>query len=101
MARSVTIQYIDDCPNVPIVRSRLHEAAHAAGADISLVEEKVETIADAEQLGFTGSPTVLVDGVDPFARPGTSPAVACRVYATPSGLSGAPTVDQLVDVLRN
>ena len=45
--------------------------------------------------GFVGSPTILIDGVDPFAVPGQSPAVACRVYATPAGLSGVP---ELADV---
>jgi hypothetical protein len=46
-------------------------------------------------VGFTGSPTLLIEGTDPFARPGAPVALACRTYPTPSGLAGAPTIEQL------
>jgi type IV secretory pathway TraG/TraD family ATPase VirD4 len=55
---------------------------------------------DAERLGFIGSPTVLVDGSDPFATPGAPIGLACRVYVTPEGLAGSPTLDQLMEALR-
>lgn len=54
---------------------------------------------EAEELGFIGSPTVLVDGRDPFARGGEPVAMACRVFRTPDGLAGSPTVEQLVEAL--
>ena len=44
--------------------------------------------------------TIVIAGRDPFALPGKVPAMACRVYTTPHGLAGAPTVAQLVDALR-
>ena len=31
---------------------------------------------------MTGSPTLLVDGADPFARPGQPPSISCRLYLT-------------------
>jgi len=46
-------------------------------------------------VGFHGSPSILVDGVDLFAEPGAGVGLSCRVYRTPEGLSGAPTVEQL------
>lgn len=55
---------------------------------------------DAEWLGFVGSPTVLVNGIDPFARDGSPEGLACRVDMAPEGLAGSPTVDQLMEVLR-
>ena len=43
-----------------------------------------------------GSPTLLIDGRDPFAVPGAGPALACRLYETEDGrLYGAPTVAAL------
>jgi hypothetical protein len=43
---------------------------------------------------------VLVDGRDPFAVPGTVPAMACRLYAGENGiLEGAPAVPALRQVL--
>jgi hypothetical protein len=52
-------------------------------------------------VGFRGSPTVLVDGRDPFLdRDSPVGRLACRVDRTEDGLAGAPTVDQLVAALR-
>jgi hypothetical protein len=59
----------------------------------------VETPEDAERLGFVGSPTILIDGHDPFARRDELPRMACRVFSTPNGLEGSPSVEQLVDAL--
>lgn len=48
------------------------------------------------RLGMTGSPTFLVDGVDPFAVPGAPASVACRLYRRPDGRAeGAPSVADL------
>jgi len=30
-----------------------------------------------------------------FAEPGAGVGLSCRIYRTPEGLAGAPTVDQL------
>jgi hypothetical protein len=47
-----------------------------------------------------GSPTLLVNGQDPFAEPGMVPAVACRLYRGEDGrLDGAPTQAALHQVL--
>jgi hypothetical protein len=53
----------------------------------------------AEEREFVGSPTILVDGVDPFGVAGQSAAFACRVYSTPAGLSGVPPLGELIRAL--
>ncbi|MEU3552403.1 hypothetical protein [Streptomyces longwoodensis] len=55
--------------------------------------------AEAERSGFTGSPTILMNGRDPFAEPGAVPSLACRIYRTPTGPAGAPGLDQLRQAL--
>jgi hypothetical protein len=55
----------------------------------------VATVEDAEVARFRGSPTILVDGVDPFALGDEPFGLACRVYQTPDGLAGVPTAEQL------
>ena len=96
----VQLLYFDGCPNWHETDDRLHEALHAVGRDGVAVEHVlVSTPEQAVELSFHGSPSVLVDGVDPFAAPGAPVGLACRLYRTASGLSGAPTVDQLVAVL--
>jgi hypothetical protein len=43
-----------------------------------------------------GSPTILVDGVDPFAGPGAAASLSCRLYRNSEGRAdGAPSVRQL------
>ena len=59
----------------------------------------VEATDDAHRLRFIGSPTILVDGRDPFATGDEQPALACRVFSTPEGRAGSPTVGQLVEAL--
>ena len=50
---------------------------------------------------MTGSPTLLADGTDPFARPGEEPSISCRLYLDEHGRQGpAPSSRQLSDVLR-
>ena len=96
----VTLRYFDGCPSWRTADERVREALERTGrTDVELRYERVETQADAERLAFVGSPTILVDGVDPFAVADAPSGLACRVYPTPEGLRGCPTVDQLVAVL--
>jgi hypothetical protein len=97
----VTLRYFDGCPNWQTADSRLRAALDATGhEDIPVDYEKVETAEAAERLGFVGSPTVLVNGYDPFLIPGAPVGLACRIYQTPEGMRGSPTVEQLADALR-
>jgi hypothetical protein len=96
----ITLRYFDGCPNWRIAEERLRAALDDAGApDAALSLERVATHEQASRLGFRGSPTILIDGRDPFADERADIGLACRVYATPEGLQGAPTLDQLRSAL--
>ncbi|KOU36500.1 hypothetical protein ADK54_33240 [Streptomyces sp. WM6378] len=69
-------------------------------SDEALAKAESLPKAEAERSGFTGSPTILADGRDPFAEPGRAPGVACRVYRSADGLAGVPALDELRDALR-
>lgn len=60
----------------------------------------IDTDEQALARGFTGSPTFLINGRDPFAEPGAAIAVACRSYRTPVGLAGVPPFAELREALR-
>jgi len=96
----VLLRYFDDCPNWRIADERLHAALAALGLGGSVVRyEEVLNQEQADAIGFVGSPTILADGEDLFATPGTEPGLACRLYETPDGLRGAPTVEELIAAL--
>ena len=96
----VQLLYFDGCPNWHETDDRLREALQAVGSvGVAVEHVLVSTQEQAVELSFHGSPSVLVDGVDPFAAPGAPVGLACRLYRTASGSSGAPTVEQLVAVL--
>lgn len=90
----VTLLYFDECPNWKVVDQRLAVIA-SERPDVVVSRHRVETAEEAERLGFHGSPSILVDAVDAFAEPGAGVGLSCRVYRTPGGLAGAPTMDQL------
>lgn len=94
----ITLLYFEDCPNWKIANERLTSIA-AGRDDITLTRRLVETAAEAERTGFRGSPSILVDGVDVFAEPGSEVGLSCRRYPTPGGYEGAPTLAQLRAVL--
>ena len=96
----VELLYFDGCPNWTVADERLAEALRKVGRnDVSVERLRVESLEQAEEMGFLGSPSIRVDGTDPFASGAEQVAFACRVYATPDGLSGSPTTEQLVAVL--
>jgi hypothetical protein len=96
----VELLYFDGCPNWTVAEERLHEALRLVGRDdVHVVKVRVDSPEGAEELGFVGSPTIRVAGVDPFASGGEQVGLACRVYQTPDGLGGSPTTAQLVEVL--
>ena len=45
-----------------------------------VVYQLVRTPQEAQAVGFRGSPTALVDGIDPFADPVTPVGLSCRLY---------------------
>jgi hypothetical protein len=92
----VRLLYFEDCPNWRVAEARLKEALVSVGADPETVTyEQVTTLEQAEALGFRGSPTILVDGTDPFAEPDAPAGLTCRIYRTAMGVQPAPTVEQL------
>lgn len=84
-----------DCDNrgmaVAVVERVLAETG--VPAEVSMID--VSTLGEAKRLGFTGSPTVRVDGRDVDRRPAEATVVSLedRVYRTSRGLAGWPDAE--------
>ena len=95
----ITIQYFDSCPGWRVVDTRVKELVRQHGLDADLTYQLIDTPEAAEEYQFTGSPTLLVDGRDPFKTDLTPIGLACRTYMTPTGLAASPSVDQIREAL--
>jgi hypothetical protein len=96
----VRLLYFEDCPHWRLARSGLREALAGLGREAPAVTcELVSTPEQAEETGFRGSPTILVDGRDPFAGAGDPIGLTCRIYRSATGVEFSPTVEQLRSVL--
>ena len=87
----VELLYFDGCPHWETADARLRQVAGEVGA---LVRRRRVQEGD-DPTGFGGSPTILIGGHDPFPRSGPVDGLSCRLYSTPEGPAGSPTVDQL------
>lgn len=93
----VTLLYFDGCPSWQAADQRLRTLADELG--FTVTREEVDTPEEAERRRFRGSPTILVDGVDVFADGDEPVGLSCRIYRTPDGPAGSPTLEQLRQVL--
>lgn len=84
----VELLYFDGCPNWRAVLDRLGE--HRREIGFRLLLHEVRSVREAEELDFPGSPTVRIDGQDPFPVPPPPRGLACRVYEGPDGPRGTP-----------
>ena len=96
----VTLLYFTECPNWQVANERLKLLA-SERSDINVRYQLVETSEQADSVGFFGSPSIQVNGVDVFAEPGSQAGLTCRRYPTPNGFEGAPTLEQLRAVLAD
>ncbi len=87
------------CPSAVVLGQRLDTLAKELG--FVWTAREVSSPEEGELLGFAGSPTLLIDGIDPFTDPSGNAGWACRLYATPEGASGCPAIDQLRDALTS
>ena len=96
----VELQYFDGCPSWRQTDQLLRQALEAVGrADVAVEHVRVDSLEQAEAVGFRGSPTMLIDDVEPFAGDDAAVGFACRLYRTPDGLAGAPTYEQILPTL--
>lgn len=97
----VELAIVSDCPNAEAARHVLRQAMSDLGLDSSPVSTRVvHSEVEAREIGFVGSPSIRINGRDPFAEPGQSASVSCRLYQTPAGPQSVPTTAAIRDALR-
>ncbi len=91
----VEVLYFEGCPNHAPTVDRVREELQSDGLPKEIREVEVRTQAEAEALGFLGSPTVRIDGLDieREARNLTNYGMSCRTYLEGRVRSGLPSPD--------
>lgn len=91
----VELLHVPGCPSAGPLLDRLAELLEGR-PDAYVQARAVATVRQAAETGMTGSPTLLIDGTDPFRTPGATPSVSCRLYRNEDGqVTGLPSSGQL------
>jgi hypothetical protein len=92
----VEILHFDGCPTYRATENTLKQVLAEKGIEAEVELVAVNSDEEARRLRFPGSPTIRVDGRDPFHTPEREDwRLVCQVYATPEGLMGSPTAQML------
>jgi hypothetical protein len=95
----LTLLTVPNCPHAPAFEERL-AAALADRPDVVIVRRVISDVQTAALAGMHGSPTLLVNGVDPFSPGGEPPSLSCRLYRDAAGrVAPAPSVEALRQAL--
>lgn len=99
-ACSIVLLYMPGCPSWRHTKARLMAVLADLGDTRTTIEyREVTTVEEALRQHFRGSPTLLIDGHDPFADADNPVALGSRVYFTESGPAATPSITQLREVL--
>ena len=97
----INLLYFDGCPSWQQALTNLRTAITEEKLDASVQLIKVTTGQEAVDHRFLGSPSFQVEGVDFWPTHQDRFSMSCRVYATPNGLKGWPSVEMLRQKLRD
>ncbi len=96
----IELLYFDGCPSWQTGLKNLRSALQLEGIKAELNVVNVQDEADAIRLEFLGSPSFRVDGVELWPEEREIYALSCRVYPSPEGMKGCPTVKMLREKLH-
>jgi hypothetical protein len=86
---------VPDCPNAAAFAERL-AAALAGRPGVTVTRREIADERAAAQAGMHGSPTLLINGTDPFVSHGIAASLSCRLYRDEAGRTGSvPSVEAL------
>jgi hypothetical protein len=95
----IEILHAPGCPNLDLARSRLFTALDCSGLTASVTEVEIADPAAAAERGMRGSPTITIDGTDPFEPATTAASLSCRLYWSEGRPDGSPDVARLAEAI--
>ena len=96
----IELLVVPDCPYEDSAAELITTAVEDTGVKANITHTRIASEDQARQRGFIGSPTILLNGSDPFAQLEAAVALACRLYYTPDGLRAVPRLQDLCQALK-
>src|SRR6266568_2331590 len=98
----IEVLYFDGCPNHKPAVERVQELLREEGVSAEVLEVNVSDASIAQEVGFLGSPSVRVDGLDvePEARTVREYGMMCRTYSVDGRRQGLPSREILRRAIR-
>lgn len=96
----IELLVVPNCPHETAAAELITTAVADTGVRATVTRTIITSDEAAIRRGFIGSPTILLNGVDPFAPADAPVALACRLYSTPDGLDGVPGLRDLRRALK-
>ena len=96
----IELLVVPDCAHEAPALELIETAVRDTRVRATVRSTTIATESQAVQRGFIGSPTILLNGSDPFPVSGAPVALACRLYSTPDGLRGLPGLRDLRQALK-
>jgi hypothetical protein len=97
----VELLVIDGCPHEGAAAMLVRRALNDVGlGGVPIRTRVVSSEAEARKLSFPGSPTVRINGEDPFPHRGERTGLACRTYIAGGIRSPVPDLSHLRQALK-
>jgi hypothetical protein len=98
----IEVLYFDGCPNHKAAVERMRRVLGEEGISAEVVEVNVSEPAIAQKIGFVGSPSIRVNGLDvePEARTARDYGKMCRTYTVNGRREGLPSREMLRHAIR-
>jgi hypothetical protein len=98
----IEVLYFDGCPNHRPAIERVRQVLAEDGLSAEIVEVNVSEPLIAQEVGFLGSPSIRVNGLDvePEARRVHTYGIMCRTYAVNGRREGLPSPEMLRRAIR-
>lgn len=82
----IELLVVPDCPYATLAETLLRVTLNELCLPhVPVLTTVIYTVADAVRRGFMGSPSIMINGIDPWAQPDGNPALACRLYPSSTG----------------
>ena len=95
----IILLYFDGCPSWHLALENLKTVIETEQIPAEIVLIRIDDPDQAQRNHFLGSPSFRVNGIDLWPLEQKNYTLSCRVYQTPTGFQGSPTIEMLKERL--